>query len=123
MRVFALAVLVLVLPATAGGRLAPASGALRGLVTRGPITPVCVAEAPCSEPAPNVTLVFLRNGRIAGRAVTDRGGVYRLRLPAGVYAVRRATATGLDHKLEPNSARVFANRRVRVDFAIDTGIR
>ena len=96
---------------------------LKGSVTRGPITPVCVAEAPCSEPARNVTLVFSRSDHVAGRAVTDTLGRYRVRLPAGLYSVRRSASTGIDRKLEPNRVRVYAGRFVRVDFSIDTGIR
>jgi hypothetical protein len=97
---------------------------LRGLVTRGPITPVCVAEQPCSEPAPHVTLVFSRNGRVVGRAVTNGEGRYRVRLPAGLYAVRRPGPTDpIGRGLEPDHARVRAGRFMRVDFSIDTGIR
>ncbi len=96
---------------------------LYGDVTRGPIAPVCVAEQPCTEPARNVTLLFSRNGHVVGRSVTDSAGRYRVRLPAGLYRVRRAGAAGIDRRLEPNAARVRAGRFVRIDFSIDTGIR
>jgi hypothetical protein len=99
-------------------------GTLTGLVTRGPVTPVCVAEQPCSEPAPNVRLLFSRNGSVVGRTITNQAGRYRLRLPAGSYSVRRAVSSApIDLKLEPNRARVYAGRLTRVDFSIDTGIR
>jgi hypothetical protein len=58
-----------------------------------------------------------------GRAVTDSAGRYRLRLLAGVYAVRRPGPLGIGRGIEPNHARVYAGRFVRVDFSIDTGIR
>jgi hypothetical protein len=100
-----------------------ASG-LRGLVTRGPITPVCMIEQPCSEPATGVTLLFSRNGRLVGRAVTNGDGRYRVRLPAGLYSVKRpGPAATIGRGLEPNHARVRAGRFMRVDFSIDTGIR
>jgi hypothetical protein len=102
---------------------APSPGGLKGVVTRGPIAPVCTAEGPCSEPARNVTLVFSRKDHVAGRALTDILGRYRLRLPAGLYSVRRAAASGIDRRLEPNRVRVYAGRFTRVDFSIDTGIR
>jgi hypothetical protein len=70
-----------------------------------------------------VTLVFSRSGHVAGRAVTDTLGRYRVRLPAGLYSVRRSASTGIDRKLEPNRVRVYAGRFVRADFSIDTGIR
>jgi hypothetical protein len=111
--------LVLVTSAQAAVR----RGTLVGDVRRGPITPVCVVEQPCDEPAKHVTLLFSRGGSVVGRAETDGSGHYRLRLPAGLYGVRRLGATGLSRRLEPNSARVHAGRVTRVDFFIDTGIR
>lgn len=112
------------LAVTAGAQAAPARGTLAGLVTRGPIAPVCVAEQPCDEPAANVRLVFSRGGDVIGRATTNQDGRYRLRLPAGSYSVRRGVvAAAVDLKLEPHQARVYAGRLTHVDFSIDTGIR
>jgi hypothetical protein len=96
---------------------------LYGVVMRGPISPVCVAEQPCTEPARNVALLFSRDGRVIGRTVTDNAGRFRVRLPAGLYAVRRAASQGIDRRLDPNQARIRAGRFSRVDFLIDTGIR
>jgi hypothetical protein len=115
--------LALVIVAGAGAQTTALSSGLRGVVVRGPIAPVCVAEEPCTEPARNVTLLFSRNSRVVGRAVTDTAGRYRVRLPAGVYAVRRPGSMGIGRGIEPNRARVYAGRFARVDFAIDTGIR
>ena len=109
---------------TAGAQAMSAPGTLTGLVTRGPIAPVCVAEQPCDEPAANVRLLFSRRGAVIGRATTNQDGRYRLRLPAGSYSVRRgAVAAAVDLKLEPRRARVYAGRLTHVDFSIDTGIR
>lgn len=108
----------------AGAQATPPRGTLTGIVTRGPITPVCVAEQPCDAPAPNVRLLFSRNGAVVGSTTTNQDGRYRLRLPAGAYSVRRAASAGpLDRKLEPNRARVYAGRLSKLDFSIDTGIR
>lgn len=115
--------LALVVVAGAGAQTTGLSSGLRGVVMRGPIAPVCVAEQPCTEPARNVTLLFSRNSRVVGRAVTDTAGRYRVRLPAGVYAVRRPGSMGIGRGIEPNRARVYAGRFRRVDFSIDTGIR
>jgi hypothetical protein len=111
--------LLLAAGANAGSR----SSGLYGIVTRGPITPVCAAEQPCSAPAGGVTLLFVRNGHVVGRAVTHGDGGYRLRLPPGLYTVRRSGPAAVDRKLEPNHARVRKARVLRVDFSIDTGIR
>ena len=116
-----LASLALVL--VAGAQATIRRGSLHGVVTRGPIVPVCAIEQPCDEPAKDVTLLFSRNDRVVGRVVTDEQGRYRLRLPAGLYAVRRPAAASIDRKLEPNRARVYAGRLTRIDFSIDTGIR
>jgi len=96
---------------------------LRGIVTRGPTSPVCAVDQPCSEPAKNVLLVFSRFGRDVGRTRTDSAGRYRIQLPAGVYRVWRRVTIGIGRGLEPKTVRVLPGRFVRVDFSIDTGIR
>jgi hypothetical protein len=118
----ALAALAAAVAVSSAGAATSSSG-LRGLVTRGPIAPVCTAEQPCDEPAKNVTLVFLRNGHVARRVKTNEKGRYRVTLAPGVYAVRLKTPQSIGRGLEPERARVAANRFRRVDFSIDTGIR
>jgi hypothetical protein len=98
-------------------------GTLTGVVTRGPIAPICVAEQPCDEPAKGVTLVFSRGTVVVGRAVTDGRGHYRIRLRAGRYDVRRPEGATIGRRVEPSHVRVNPGRIVHVDFTIDTGIR
>jgi hypothetical protein len=104
---------------------APADGVSRsglyGLVTRGPITPVCVAEQPCSKPAPGVRLTFTRGG-VAKAVVTNALGRYRLALAPGRYSVRTGAAPGIGRGLEPSVVVVPAAWK-RQPFSIDTGIR
>jgi hypothetical protein len=107
----------------AGANATARPSGLYGVVTRGPITPVCVAELPCSAPAPNVTLLFSRNDHVVGRVVTDAFGRYRLRLPSGLYIVRRPAAALIDRRLDPSRVRVYRGKFGRIDFSIDTGIR
>ena len=102
---------------------ATSSSGLRGIVMRGPITPVCVVGQPCDAPAKHVTLVFSRNGRAVRRATTNEQGRYRVALAPGLYAVRLAVRQTVGRGLEPSRARVVANRFRRVDFFFDTGIR
>ena len=113
----------LVLALAAGAQASPTHGTLAGLVTRGPITPVCAAEQPCDEPAAHVTLVFSHVGREIARVTTGADGRYRLRLPATTYQVRRARSGAPDRKLDPHTVLVKAGRLLRIDFSIDTGIR
>lgn len=104
----------------------PQSG-LWGFVRRGPITPVCIRGRPCSTPAPNLTLVFLRRHAVVGRAVTDGLGKYRLALRPGIYLVKvGASSAGgsvIGRGLTPAGADVLRSRFARVDFTLDTGIR
>ena len=99
------------------------SSGLWGVVMRGPTTPVCTAEEPCSAPAKGVTLVFWRNGQPVGRATTNADGRYRLALGPGVYSVHTGTAQSIGRRLEPTRAQVLSGRYKRLDFSIDTGIR
>jgi hypothetical protein len=118
----ALAALAAVVAASSAGATTTPSG-LRGLVTRGPIMPVCVAGQPCDAPAKNVTLVFSRYGRVVRRATTTDRGRYRVRLAPGLYAVRLAPKPSIGRGLEPVRVRVVRAHFRRLDFSIDTGIR
>ena len=117
-----IALLAFVLAVAPAGAATVPSG-LRGVVTRGPITPICVAEQPCDAPAKHATLIFSRHGSVAGRTTTDKQGRYRIQLLPGLYHVSRSVASHIGGGLEPDQARVRAGRFVRVDFSIDTGIR
>ena len=108
---------------SAGGATAAESSGLRGVVMRGPVTPVCMVGQPCDEPAANVRLVFLRNGKAVARVRTGRDGRYRLALAPGVYRVRTAVRPTIGRGIEPQTVRVPRGRYARVDFSIDTGIR
>jgi len=108
-----------VLCATSAQASTPRSG-LYGVVSRGPITPVCVAEQPCSGPAAGTILQFRsRTGRLVGHAVTRSDGSYRIALPVSFYAVEATSGRGL----RPTNVRVKPSRFRHVDFFIDTGIR
>lgn len=102
--------------------LAIALGGLHGIVTRGPITPVCQVGKPCSEPAVGAVLVFSRNGSVAARVRTRVGGRYSVSIPAGLYAVRLSPPQRIGG-LKPAQVRVRAGVNGRLDFEIDTGIR
>jgi hypothetical protein len=119
-RVLAFALTTLALAAPAAPATTPSG--LRGIVMRGPITPVCRVGVPCDEPAAHLVLVFSRSGRVVARTTTGRNGGYRLTLRPGRYAVRTTTRT-LGSGLSPRTVFVPRYRVARVDFQIDTGIR
>ncbi|MGZ4335183.1 MAG: hypothetical protein ACXVRJ_13070 [Gaiellaceae bacterium] len=102
--------------------LALVASGLHGVVTRGPITPVCRVGQPCSEPAVGAVLVFSHDGRIAARARAGAGGRYTVRLLPGYYAVRVSPPQRIGG-LKPREVRVRPGVNGRVDFQIDTGIR
>ena len=109
----------LTLLAVAPGAGATAQSGLHGVVTRGPIAPVCIAGQPCSEPVPGATLVFKQAGHAAVPTRTSSSGTYRIVLAPGSYSVALATP----RRMAPTSAKVVEGRFRRVDFSIDTGIR
>jgi len=105
---------LIAVPATSA---APTSGAY-GLATLLNSRPVCVEGQPCERPAVGLVLRFSRDGRVVGRATTDRAGYYAIRLPRGVYAV--SIAPGSQRRgITPRSLRVLSGTRARVDFVID----
>jgi hypothetical protein len=93
------------------------SGAF-GIVTRGPIVPVCSVEQPCDAPATGAVLTFLEAGRQTANVTVGSGGVYRIHLAPGLYTVRSNM-----RRLTPVTVRIIPGRMIRVDFSIDTGIR
>ena len=103
----------------ASGAAATTQSGLRGIVTRGPISPICVAGQPCDAPVPGLTLVFTRGGSQAARTRTSDTGTYGVALAPGLYTVTSLPA----RQLEPTRARVSAGRVSRLAFSIDTGIR
>jgi hypothetical protein len=99
----------------------PASG-LRGVVMRGPTSPVCIEDKPCEEPAAGIVLRFSRAGTTVARVKTGPRGGYVVRLRRGTYTVttpHRRVGVGLT----PRVVRVPQGRVARVDFHLDTGIQ
>jgi hypothetical protein len=111
-------------PASLGATSAHAiaTSGLRGIVTRSPITPVCVEGVSCSAPAKNTPLVFVRLGRSV-RTQTDGVGRFRVALAPGWWKVSTTTVPRIGSRIEPHAVRVIAARFRVVNFDIDTGIR
>ena len=104
---------------TAVAFLAALLSGLYGVVTRGPITPVCQAGVPCSAPYPNATLVFARPG-VTRRVTTDAKGAYRIALAPGRWSLRVNNA---HFGAKPTAAWVPTGRYAKVNVSVDTGIR
>ena len=92
------------------------------MLYRGPVTPVCREGIPCDAPAPGVTLVFSRAGRLV-RVRTGVGGHFSVALRPGLYAVRVALTPRIGSGLTPRTVRVPVGGWARVRLMLDTGIR
>ena len=114
----ALAGLALTLPAVAS----PVSG-ISGVVLRGPITPVCRAELPCSAPAGHVLVKVWRGDRIVSSALTDSHGRFRFVLRPSAYIVTVRSPRGPALRTYSQRAEVVVGRMTRVRITLDTGIR
>ena len=96
-----------------------ASG-LRGVVMRGPTTPVC--DAVCEAPARGLVLQFRRDGEVKAQVTTSRTGSYVVRLRPGKYAVTTPKLRRRE-RLTPQLVRVPRARVARVDLHLDTGLQ
>ena len=104
---------------TALAFLAALLSGLTGVVSRGPTTPVCRVDVPCSKPYANALVVFT-SAVVTRRVRTDEKGGYRVGLTPGRYGVRVA---GAQFGWKPLFAVVPRGRYARVDIFVDTGIR
>ena len=106
-------------PPAAAGSAPPAEGTgVAGIGSRGPITPVCVAEVPCDAPAAGVAVDVLQGGVVVSHVSTGAGGRYYVLAVPGDYVVR-AVGRGLTPRVVHVPREGFA----QADFVIDTGIR
>lgn len=108
--------------AFAGAAVSRSASGLRGIVMRGPTTPVCRVGVPCDEPAKGLLLQFKRDGRIRAQARTSQSGWYRVKLRPGRYAVT-SPALRPGQQLSPRAVRAPRGHLGRVDLYLDTGIR
>ncbi len=99
-----------------GGNALTGTG-LWGVVKRGPITPVCIAEQPCDAPAPNVGVTISQGGAAVSRSTTGADGSFAVSLVPGRYTIAVAG------RAPSQAAVVVAGHVTRADFMIDTGIR
>ena len=106
-----------------GGSSSPdTSGTVQGTVLSVPCAPVEQIDSPCAGRAVGgLAISYVRDGAVAGKAVTDSAGRYSVRLPAGTYAVELDTYMRLISG--PSTVTVAAGSSVRADYILDNGIR
>lgn len=120
--VFAALTLTVAASSAAGGSATTPASGLRGVVMRGPTSPICHVGDPCEEPAKGLLLQFRRDGRIVKQVRTSRTGRYRVLLRRGRYAV---TTPGLraPARLQPQLVMVPRGRLARRDFHLESGVQ
>jgi hypothetical protein len=99
----------------------PLRTGLHGYVEKGPITPVCRSDIPCSGPAVGVMLTFTRADGTSVRVKTGARGYYRVVLRGAIYRV--TTDYRRDRNPFPARIKVRAGHDDRLDFFLDTGIQ
>jgi hypothetical protein len=104
---------------TAVATLAALLSGLYGVVSHGPITPVCRVDQPCSAPYAHSTLVFSRSG-VMRRVTTDGNGKYRIGLAPGRWSLRVQNA---HFGWKPTAVTVPSARYAKLNVFVDTGIR
>ena len=114
---------VLVLACVVGAAVASAADAprvpLHGVVKKA-VSGTCLQDDPCDGIARQLTLVFSRHGRAVARATTNLQGRYRVRLRAGRYSVRVASAASLP--VRPDRVRIGSTRK-QVNFFVGYKVR
>jgi hypothetical protein len=91
----------------------------------GPTCPVEQAgQSPCVRPVSGATILALDSARHeVGRAVSDAGGDYFLRLTPGTYAIVPQAVEGLMRVAAETTVTVPDGPPVQLDLQYDTGIR
>ena len=110
-------------------------GILSGKVTKGPMSPVVlpnVDDAP--SPVPHIKVVVralngnkfasARSGLVSSIALTNDDGYFRVALTPGTYEVALGPLSGMAFSKDvPATINIEAEREVRMNIHIDTGIR
>ncbi|NNG15627.1 MAG: hypothetical protein HKM89_04030, partial [Gemmatimonadales bacterium] len=96
---------------------------IEGLVTRGPIQPVCVVDIPCDEPFAALFHVT-QDGREIATFRSDDEGQFAIDLLPGDYTITPdATAPIIFPTRQAKTVRVESNTVARIELDFDTGIR
>lgn len=96
---------------------------LTGVVVRGPVTPVCVADSPCDAPFSAAFDVYQNVRRVAG-FTSDADGHFTVMLPAGAYRViPSADAPIFQPATQVKTVEVGPVGLTEVQLQFDTGIR
>ncbi len=120
---FAAVAMILLTGCSAMPVIPAASGTVTGTVVIGPCRPVeRVGDPPC-PPRPGIKVHFdpaSSSPSASGTAITDAGGAYSIRLPAGGYD---AWAEGGIARARAVRVTVQSGQTVTLNLNVDSGIR
>jgi hypothetical protein len=92
-----------------------------------PCQPDRLSVPPCDGPYPNYeVIIFSRDGKtLAGKAISDHQGKYRLFLPAGSYITKSKENNALPSQFSQNHQAIIveAGKTTHLDIHIDKGVR
>ena len=95
---------------------------IRGIVIKGPTSPVCRRGESCTAPAAGIVLVVALQGVTIATVTTSGSGAYRVALRPGTYVVR-SRRSSMFGSMQARTVRVLPGRFAVASFEIDTGIR
>ena len=100
----------------------PQTTGLKGIVTRGPVTPVCQVGVPCDAPfaAP---FSVLAGQVVVARFSSDAAGFYEVLLAPGSYEVVADSTAPVWPRGQPHPVTVEPLGLTHLDLQFDTGIR
>ena len=99
------------------------STGLTGIVTRGPITPVCQVDVPCEAPFA-ATFEVRQFGRRVASFTSDDAGRFTVRLVPGSYTIiPGANAPIIDAPSQVKTVQVEPDGLTSVSLSFDTGLR
>ena len=98
------------------------SGMVHGTVLSVPCAPVERVDSPCAgRSVAGLNISYVRDGNVAGRAVTDSGGRYTVELAPGTYTVKLDTYMRVVSG--PPTVTIAGGSDVEADYILDNGIR
>jgi hypothetical protein len=101
-----------------------ASSGVEGVVTLGPLTPVCVVGQPCDRPYQATLDIEDTSGQLVAETTSDANGSYRVGLRPGTYMIVPLSPPGQTlPRASSVQVDVPSGQFVTVDIAYDSGIR
>lgn len=103
-------------------QLTPPTTGLTGTVTRGPVTPVCRVDVPCSAPITG-NFAVMQGMKTVATFRSNAEGQFTVMLYPGEYAVKQVDGPSVSPFNQPKTVTVAKSGLTTVHLEFDTGIR